>query len=99
MVYPARSVSADPLVFAVGAVHVTSTLLSVAAGGDEDVEVEPDEVDIESDPTLVMIPLEALGIAFEALVLLESLHPASRPEASSKEQTIHVPLVPVTWPS
>jgi hypothetical protein len=106
MVYPARSVSADPLVFAVGAVHVTSILLSVAAGGDADpVDVEPEEPvdvvvpDIEPVPTLVIMPLEALGAAFEALELLVSLHPASRQEASSKEQTIHDPLAPIKWPS
>ena len=108
MVYPARSVSADPLVFAVGAVHVTSTLFSVAAGGDGDVDpvdVEPDEepvdvtvLEVES-PTTLVVPVLALGVVFEALVPLVSLHPASRPEASSKEQTIHDPLVPITWPS
>jgi hypothetical protein len=83
-------------------------LLSVAAGGDDadPVDVEPDEElvdavvpDIESVPTLVIMPLEALGAASEALELLVSLHPASRQEASSKEQTIHDPLVPITWPS
>jgi hypothetical protein len=96
MVYPARSVRADPLVFAVGAVHVTSILLSVAAGGDVDVDEVDDVVllDIESPAVLV-----ALAAAFEALVVLESLHPASRPEASSKEQTISDSLVPITRPS
>lgn len=63
---------------------------------DEPVDVVP--LDIESATTLV-VPLLALGVAFEALVPLVSLHPASRPEASSKPQTIHDPLVPITWPS
>jgi hypothetical protein len=99
MVYPARSVSADPLVFAVGAVHVTSILLSVAVGGDVDVDEVPDGavadvvlLDIESPGTVLV----ALAAAFEALVVLEPLHPASRPEASSKEQTIHESLAPIT---
>jgi hypothetical protein len=86
-------------------------LLSVAAGGDEDVEdVDPvdavlddepvDEVplDIESATTLLVPPF-ALGVAFDAVVPLVSLHPASRPEASSKAQTIHDPLAPIMRPS
>jgi hypothetical protein len=73
--------------------------LSVTAGGDADELVDVVVLlDIES-PTTVVVALVALGVAFEALVPLESLHPASRPEASSNEQTIHDPLVPITWPS
>jgi len=108
MVYPARSVSADPLVFAVGALHVTSTLFALVAGVDPvDVELDDEAVDvvllevvprdIESAATVPIGPA-ALGTAFEALVLLVSLHPASRPEAS-KEQTTHDPRAPITRPS
>ena len=60
-----------------------------------DVAVLPD---VEAGTTLVA-PLLTLGMVFEALVPLVSLHPASRPEASSKQQTIHDPLVPITRPS
>jgi hypothetical protein len=77
-------------------------LLSVAAGGDVDV----DPVDVEPDETpvgAVLLDMEsgglvALAAAFEALVVLESLHPPSRPEASSKQQTINS-LAPITRPS
>jgi hypothetical protein len=106
MVYPARSVSADPLVFAVGAVHVISTLLSVPAGVDvdvvaagaglDDVVVDVLVLDMESGATA---PGALVAAASEALVALESLHPASRLEASSNEQTIHDPLAPITRPS
>jgi hypothetical protein len=83
-------------------------LLSVAAGGDVDVvdvwDVDP--VDVEPDGAavdVVLLDIEsgglvALAAAFEAPVVLESLHPASRPEASSKEQTINS-LAPITRPS
>jgi hypothetical protein len=106
MVYPARSVSADPLVFAVGALHVTSMFLSDTVGADPDVDpvdAELDDevvvpLDIESGSTLVVV-LVALGVAFEALVPLVSLHPASRPEADSKQHAIHQPLAPIARPS
>lgn len=103
MVYPARSVSADPLVFTVGAVHVTSMLL--AAGGGVDVDVEPVDVGLDdATDDVVLLDIESvvlvvLAAASAALVVLELLHPASRPEASSNEQTIHEPLAPITPPS
>jgi hypothetical protein len=61
--------------------------------------VEAVVLDVESATTLVAPLLTPGRAAFAALVPLVSLHPASRLEASSKEQTIHDPLVPMTWPS
>lgn len=88
-------------------------LLSVAAGGDVDVVdvVDVDPVDVGLDDVaagaavdVVLLEIEsgwlvALAAVFEALVVLESLHPASRPETSSKEQTTHHCLAPITRPS
>jgi hypothetical protein len=98
-------VSADPLVFAVGGDQVTSMLLSVAAGGGVDV-VDVDPVDVVPDDTpagAVLLDIESGGLvapaaAFEALDVLVSLHPASRPVASSKQQTINS-RAPITRPS
>lgn len=83
-------------------------LLAVAAGGDVDVvdAVDVDPVDVEPDGAavdVVLLDIEsgglvALAAAFAALVVLESLHPASRPEASSREQAINS-LAPITRPS
>jgi hypothetical protein len=86
--------------------------LADGAGAEPVVDPDVDPVDAVPDDELVdvvlldiaagntvVVALVALGVAFEAPVPLVSLHPASRPEASSKEQTTHDPLAPNTRPS
>jgi hypothetical protein len=63
------------------------------------VDAEPDNAAVD----VVLLDIESVGLvalaaAFAALVVLESLHPASRLEASSKEQTTNS-LAPITRPS
>jgi hypothetical protein len=76
-------------------------LLSVEAGGDEVVDPVDAEVDAPLGRVLPNIDCDATPFAalFEALVAPVPLHPVSRVEARSREQTTHELSAPMTRPS